>query len=286
MIVVRIWEGLGNQLFQYAYARALKERGNDVYLDTQKAYDAYFHKSIGHTRRDNKIDFFRITLPQLSIEEYAKYDYLTRNSFLDRTVYYLATHNLWKYKFYEESEQTFSLKSYSISGNYYVKGWFQSEKYFSSIQNIIREELTPRQKPDISDRLSRIVSDEKSVSLHVRRGDYEKIGLALPKAYYLKAMDTIEKTINNPQYIVFSDDTSWVKRKINRGNMIFANEIDELVDVDELYLMSKCRSHIISNSTFGWWGAWLDKNEDKIVIAPKTWYSGQRDIVPHQWVVV
>ena len=286
MIIVRIWEGVGNQLFQYAYARSLKERGEEVYLDTQKAYDNSFRKAIGHSKRDNKIELFSITIPVANDETIEKYRYLKRETLIDKVVYHLAINDIWKYRFYEEKVQTYSPKSSSISGNYYVKGWFQSEKYFSSIQNTIRKEITLKQEPLIPDELYQYINSSKSVSLHVRRGDYEKIGMALPAAYYYKAMEAIEKFVKDPIYIVFSDDIEWVKRKIKNKELVFPSNFIELQDVEELVLMSRCSAHIISNSTFGWWGAWLDDNVDKHIMAPKIWYSGQRDIVPSTWTII
>lgn len=286
MIIVRIWEGIGNQLFQYAYARALKEKGFDVRLDIQKAYDESFRKYYGHEQRNNSIHKFNISLPSIDVTKFGKYQYLRRSSKSDKLVYWLATHHVWKYKYYEESQQCFSEESASISDNYYIKGWFQSERYFKDISGIILNELSLKKSPVLPEELSWILSAPNSVSIHVRRGDYVKIGLNLPAAYYKKAIDFVETRIREPVYVVFSDDTAWVKRKMDNGNFIYANEMMELKDYEELFLMSKCKSHIISNSTFGWWGAWLDDRIGKLVVCPHKWSVGQKEIVPDNWIIV
>ena len=114
MIIVRIWEGLGNQMFQYAYARSLRARGLDVRLDLGKAYDDSFEKYRNHQQRDNSISNFRITVPKMDVNKYRKYSYLQRDTVVNRMQFWLATHFLWKYRFYEEEIQQFSLKSQKI----------------------------------------------------------------------------------------------------------------------------------------------------------------------------
>ena len=100
MIIVRIWEGLGNQMFQYAYARALKEKGMDVRLDLNKAYDNTFEKYRNNAQRENHIQNFRISLPSIDMGQYRRYEYLSRDTWLKKSVFWLQSHLLWKYRFY------------------------------------------------------------------------------------------------------------------------------------------------------------------------------------------
>ena len=287
MIIVRIWEGLGNQMFQYAYARALKEKGRDVRIDLDKAYDDVFRKYRNSASRENSVQNFRLSLFPLNMKRYRKYNYINRDTWVREAIYWLQANSLWKYKFYEEREPGYSESMEEIEGNYYIKGWFQSEEYFKSIRPILLKEFVPRKKLRIPGKLRAALNDSESVSLHVRRGDYVRLNLALDIGYYVKAMEHMEQIYENPIFVVFSDDLEWVKKNLPiKGRFILANDDKNLKDYEELFLMSRCRSNIISNSTFSWWGAWLNQNQNKVVIAPKKWYKAQRNIVPKEWTVL
>lgn len=287
MVIVRIWEGLGNQMFQYAYARALKERGINVKIDLNKAYDGIFEKYKGHTPRINSVQNLNISLPVIDLYRYKKYDFLYQNTTIKKIIYYLATHYLWKYKFYEESDQSFSEKLKNIKGNYYIKGWFQDERYFKGIRPILLKEFVPCKKIKIPMELKQALEEAESVSIHVRRGDYVKINRSLNSAYYKKAINFIKNVYINPIFIIFSDDLEWVKKNLQiDARCILVNENNQLQDYEELFIMSRCKSNIISNSTFSWWGAWLNRNKDKIVIAPRNWLKAQEDILPKKWKIL
>lgn len=285
MVIVRIWDGLGNQMFQYAYARALKSKGIDVRLDMNKSYDEMFVKYKNNAYRKNGIQHFRISIPSIDVYQYGKYVYLSQNTLVRKLIYWLATHSLWRYRFYEEAIQAYSEKSAKIRGDCYVKGWFQSEKYFRDIRPVLLEEFVPNGKIRMPGDIKKLLSEKECVSLHVRRGDYVRIHLALHPAYYRKAIAYMQKVYKNPFFLIFSDDLGWVRENIcMNGNYAYVNENGELKDYEELFIMSRCKSNIISNSTFSWWGAWLNQNENKTVVAPKAWISGQGDIVPADWI--
>ncbi|NCQ11249.1 MAG: alpha-1,2-fucosyltransferase, partial [Bacteroidetes bacterium] len=137
--------------------------------------------------------------------------------------------------------------------------------------------------------------NSNSVSLHIRRGDYvdNKYFAQIPLEYYYNSIELIENKFPNSSYYVFSDNLNWVKNNFKTNvNLHFVDANDSSTDFMELYLMSKCNHNIIANSTFSWWGAWLNKNPDKIVIAPKVWFgdktaqenykNGQH--VPNNWI--
>lgn len=287
IIIVRIWEGLGNQLFQYAFARSLKEKGYDVRLDLNKSYDDLFTKYKNNDMRSNVIQNYKITLPFIDVEEYGKYSYLERKNWKDHIIYFLAKHGMWKYGFYEELEQHYQKKSAEICRNCYVKGWFQSEEYFLNIRDILLEEIVPKKEIHISKKIQKILNDEQSVSIHIRRGDYVKTHHDLNIGYFHKAISEIKKTYESPKFLVFSDDIEWVKLYLKTEEIcVFVNKEDGLEDFEELYIMSLCKSNIISNSTFSWWGAWLNRNPDKVVISSRQWLHGQKDIVPSEWIII
>lgn len=275
IVIVRIWEGLGNQLFQYAYARVLKENGLDVRLDLNKCYDDFFTKDPRHDMRQCGIQNFNISLPEINVEEYGKYQFIKRDNAVNKAVYNVARHGLWKYKFYEESVDQkghvppYSARMANVRGNCYIKGWFQDERYFKPIRNKLLAELTPKKKIQISKELRRALSYEKSVSLHVRRGDYVKTNAVLDIKYYKKAIVRMQRLYKEPLFLIFSDDLDWVKKNLDIGNdCIYVNENKKLHDYEEVIIMSKCKSNIIANSTFSWWGAWLNRDPEKIIIEP------------------
>ena len=181
-----------------------------------------------------------------------------------------------------------------ITGNH---GYYQNERYFKDIENIIRKEFTL--KNSLSESAEKIYSDIKnkpdSVSVHIRRGDY----ISDPSAnanhgtcsveYYENALSIIRKKVKSPTFFIFSDDISWVKENLKIENAIYVSN-PEIKDYEELILMSKCKHNIIANSSFSWWGAWLNQNSNKIVIGPKQWLthktSNELDILPAEWIQI
>ncbi len=281
LVIVRIWEGLGNQLFQYAYARALKERGINVRLDLDKAYDDTFAKKENHARRQNGIQNFNISIDGIDVEKYGKYRYIQRDDFRKRMIFNLAKHGLWKYKFCEQDGYYFDKKYAFIKGNCYIKGWFQDPKYFRHIRSELLEELTPKKKIVISKELRQALESRESVAVHVRRGDYVKIRRTSSISYYKRAVKRMKEQYQNPFFLFFSDDIEWVKENLNiEESCLYVNEDHRMQDYEELLIMSKCKSIIMSNSTFSWWGAWLNRNPEKIIIVPRDcWLMKQKGMI-------
>lgn len=259
MIIVRIWEGLGNQMFQYAYARSLKGKGVDVRLDMKKSYDEVFRKNRKHISRNTLIQNYKIIIPEIDVEKYGKYEYLRQKTIQDKIFFWMGTHSMLKYKFYEEQNIKYSDKLMNLKDNYYVKGWFQNPKYFNDIKDILIKEFVPCKKINILTRLRESIEYKESVSIHIRRCDYVKMHNELSLVYYYKAIEYMKKIYKNPIFIVFSDDIEWVKSNLKTPEkVIYANEEGNLYEFEELFLMSKCSSNIIANSTFSWWAAWLN----------------------------
>lgn len=287
MVIIRIWEGLGNQMFQYAYARALKEKGIDVRLDMDKSFDDMFAKYKNHAQRNNSIQNFRLSIPSIEMSQYEKYNYIKQDTAVRKAVFWLGSHSLWRYRFYEEKVQAYSAKSARIRGNCYVKGWFQSEQYFKNIRAILLKEFMPRKKICISKRIKEALESPQSVSVHIRRGDYVRIRQELGRAYFRQAIEYMKQVYTDPVFLIFSDDLAWVKRNMEiNGRYCYVNDEGRLKDYEELFIMSRCRSNIISNSTFSWWAAWLNPNKEKTVIAPRKWMETQGQIIPDEWTVL
>ncbi len=167
------------------------------------------------------------------------------------------------------------------------KGYFQSERFFLSY----REKLLPLLEPkyEYSEEIKMLmkkITQEESVSLHIRRGDYVFLGISMELDYYYKAIEYLADVVEKKFKIyVFSDDINWAREnlKLSEYDMEFIHLENETADVDEMMLMSKCKNNIIANSTYSWWGAWLNQNKGKIVIAPNIAFNNT-NIIPNEWI--
>jgi hypothetical protein len=184
-----------------------------------------------------------------------------------------------------------------LSNNIHLDGYWQSEKYFIDIANTIRHDFTLKKEMTAKSReLSEKIKNTNSVSIHIRRGDYlsskfSSIYPVLTMDYYRQALDAIKNKIKDPYIFIFTDDIHWVKDNLYiTGPKEFVSGQEEINVNEELILMSQCRHNIIANSSFSWWGAWLNSNTDKIVIAPQNWLSVKNyninDLVPEKWIKI
>lgn len=271
MIIVQVCGGLGNQLFQYAYARALEKRGNIVRL-ASVFYTKY------RTARTYSLDNFKIQLKRAYLAE------RLLSPIADNDLAFKIRNQYIR----EELSTQYMPELLDIRGNCYIIGVFQDERYFKNLESELRNEIYPKRKIIISKRLREILDQDNTVSVHVRRGDYKQLNNILDREYYSQAVKYVKTRITDPCFLVFSDDMEWVKKHLSLdGNVIFVNEDRKLADFEELMVMSRCRHHIIANSTFSWWGAWLNQDPDKMVIGPEHWSRNSRiNIMPENWVRV
>jgi len=187
-------------------------------------------------------------------------------------------------------EPSFEYKKINYIDGLYLVGYFQSEKYFlhnrSSILKLF--EPTKSDKEYINKKYHHLLN-KKNCSVHVRRGDYLKIQdhhVLCSLDYYKEASKIIGEDTN---FIIFSDDIQWCKENLHFKNCHY---IENENDYIEMYLMSMCDDNIIANSSFSWWGAWLNQNKDKKVIAPKKWFGQSKsnlitkDIYAEKWLVI
>lgn len=183
----------------------------------------------------------------------------------------------------------------NLTGDIYLDGYWQSEMYFREYADEVREDFTfklPMTK--VNAELAKQISQVNAVSLHVRRGDY--VGNAKTTAthglcsldYYRAAILHITDQIDNPHFFIFSDDIAWVKENLRVDlphQYIEHNSGSE--SYNDMRLMSLCQHHIIANSSFSWWGAWLNPSLEKVVVAPKRWFANEtnvQDLLPESWV--
>jgi hypothetical protein len=198
-------------------------------------------------------------------------------------------------KHIKEEEYNFQRNILRLTDNVYLDGYWQSEKYFLDIENVIRKEFSiVNPLSSTSQNIAEQIKGCESVSLHVRRGDY----VSDPKTnsvhgvcgieYYCNAMDMIHNNIENPCFFIFSDDPEWARCNIKPdASTIYVRHENSSKDYEDMCLMSMCKHNIIANSSFSWWGAWLNKNSEKIVIAPQKWFNSKdmntNDLLPSKW---
>tara|TARA_R110000803_G_C11976807_1_gene320240 strand:+ start:326 stop:1105 length:780 start_codon:yes stop_codon:yes gene_type:complete len=256
MIISKIIGGLGNQMFQYAYARNLSLVNNtDFYLDTSG-----YNNQGGVTHRE-----FTLT----------KFPNIVTNLEIPNSLPPLKT-----------ITDNFVYDPNSIpTQNCLLDGYWQSEKYFKPSKDTIIQDFSIdyQTKQKLTKKYPSINGD--NISLHIRRGDYVHQTNFHPIQsieYYKKALDILGDYDN---IFVFSDDIPWCKDNLSFNNMVF---VGGNVDIEDLWLMSLCKKNIIVNSSFSWWGAYLNTSRDKVVISPSNWFGpsaglNSGDIIPDEW---
>ncbi|MDP3946424.1 MAG: alpha-1,2-fucosyltransferase [Lutibacter sp.] len=284
MIYSNIYGGLGNQMFQYAIAKNISILNNVCFkLDVAKMNNSYL--------RDYSLKKFNISNVIASLEEVKKFH---KNKYYNYILRELQQKNiLLGNKYYEKLELIFDKKVLSLQSGY-LEGYWQSFKYFENIRDVLLKDFTLAEEMNFENKLiyNEIISTN-SISIHIRRGDYisnsknNKIYNVFGLEYYNKAIDFITKQINNPYFYVFSDDLEWASKYLNLSNVTYVGINSSKNPENDLVLMSYCKHNIIANSTFSWWAAWLNQNQNKIIIAPKKWMSTVNnldDLYPQTWI--
>jgi hypothetical protein len=284
MIVVKIWGGLGNQLFQYSFGKYLSEK-----LGAAVKYDIQTNNSLSSfTQRDVGMSFFNIEMTIASVDELNERKYFQNIHFarLERKLAQAFPRLLKKHIVESNIPKPFG--TLHFRDNCYYEGYWQSYKYLASIKDTILQEFTLKQPAGsiILNALKNIQATA-SVSIHVRRGDYlnNKYFTTCTMAYYKKAMTYF--TAPETKFYIFSDDINWCRLNFVGAQYTFITGNQHFED---LYLMSRCSHNIICNSTFSWWAAWLNNNPQKIVISPKHWHkrqkNGNNDLLPENWIKI
>jgi hypothetical protein len=247
----------------------------------------------GVTPRDVELNLLNVDVSWASKEEIVQY---TKNK-NSRNLRWLQRRFpfLFRNVYFAESGMNFHSSFFSLPSNVYLEGFWQCERYFTNIRSVLLKEFTPKNQFNLANAelLSRINS-VNSVAVHIRRGDYvtnpqaSKFHGILPLSYYERAIKLIEEKIGNPEFFVFSDDQEWVKLNFKIPYPVHFVEKNQGKDaVFDLALMAACRHNVIANSSFSWWGAWLNTNPLKIVIAPHRWFAdssvSSADLLPSSW---
>jgi hypothetical protein len=283
MVVVRLCGGLGNQLFQYAAGRRLAHaRSTELVLDL----GWYNRTPSSDTPRVYELGNYPIQARLTTFGE-AVWCLLHGGSRVD-WLSFLPQH--WSY--FREIDFEFDSSVLSLPNNTYIDGYWQSPSYFEDIANLLRVELNPSTPFGLQDtKIATLISGGGAVAVHVRRGDYVNSSHGLcPEDYYKHAIDRVMSKVTSPHFFVFSDDISWTRENISLPEpTTFVDHNGTFNAVQDLRLISMCDHCITANSTFSWWGAWLNPHPDKIVVAPKQWFADNRNtdtLIPTDWIRV
>lgn len=284
MLIIQLTGGLGNQMFQYAASKAQAMRvGTELFLD--------------------KTHFLTTPTGKKNLRQYELHHFNIEERFKAPSFYWLKRYFGVKKMYsgkntFVETHVHLHPDFFDIADNTYIEGCFQSEKYFVHYSDVIRKDLSFKEEAKGKNaELLEKIKTVNAVSLHVRRGDYVsnqetfKIHGICGLDYYDRAIKHIEQNISNPYFFLFSDEPEWVQQNLtlNHPYEIISHNKGEN-SFEDMRLMSACKHNIIANSSFSWWGAWLNSFSDKIVVAPLDWFAEKKhssvDIIPQSWVKV
>ena len=292
MNIIYFMGGLGNQMFQYALYKSLESCG----LSTIMANTKWYSEDVGKRPFELHKVFPNVELHNDENDIFGKKEKLYRKiRKKGKWVAFLNYHVLWLCSFFREKEDgIYDDRVYRLR-NAAMKGYWQTEKYFKDIKEIISRDFTFSYGEEMLQIWRhKLLRDNKSVAIHIRRGDYlqyQQYFVNLSESqYYVNAIDYINKRVQEPHLIFFSNDISWVKENYCYKDAIYV-DTDMFEQYEAWYdmcLMSCCAHNIIANSSFSWWGAWLNTNIDKIVVAPKEWLKGKKtpDIWCDDWILL
>lgn len=287
-VIVGLSGGLGNQMFQYAMGRALSLRLDvPLFLDLSwfegKADRAFalmpFSISANLLPADGKVKHCRSALREITL----------------KIAHHFFTRRLGV-KVFRERYFHFDLSVLGLSESVYLDGYWQSEKYFSDFGDVIADDFLLRSHlSEQSREMLEKISGSEAICLHVRRGDYVSSSSAsavhglCPMDYYREALQSVIEGVTDPCCFVFSDEPEWVRANLHLPlpmTIVDFNGTD--MAHEDLRLMSACKHFIIANSSLSWWGAWLGRDPEKRVVAPKQWFIGgtreTRDLIPENWI--
>ena len=289
MIVSHILGGIGNQMFQYATGRALSQASDQHFSVDLKDFSNYrlhngyelnrvFNVNVEYADEQVVKDMLKWRSNNLAMKvlRRSQFECLRGDAFVVEPFF-----NYWA-----------GLKK--RTGDSYLFGYWQSELYFKLFENIIRQDFSFRHPlKGENSTLAEAIKNTQSISIHVRRGDYindAKSGAVMEVCsldYYRKAINYIAERVNSPVFYIFSDDIKWVKQALEiKFPCTFVGHNIGQESYRDMQLMSLCQHNIMANSSFSWWGAWLNSNEDKLIVAPKNWFrngTDDKDLIPEKW---
>jgi len=290
-VIARIEGGLGNQLFQYATARSLADRlGFELMLDLRGLAE--------NADRPYQLDYYQVRasiaddslLKQLPHWRSSRSGRL-KSRFSQRFPWLYSYPNFWPNSF------AFDPRFEHIARSVFLVGYWQSEKYFFWNRERLLRDITLLQPLALDSPQIKQMHATSSVALHIRRGDYVSNPAAAAMhgvcdlRYYESAVALLQQSLKDAEVFVFSDDLQWARDHLKFGlSTHFVESAGADSGIQDLALMSHCKHHVIANSSFSWWGAWLSVNPEQQVIAPRRWFQDAgvdtSDVIPARWHVL
>ena len=283
-IIIWCLGGLGNQMFQYAFYRRLQLDGKNVALDISGFNDYDLHYGFELER------VFGLNINFADIDEVNKIKQTVSSATIPQKIW-------WKIL---NSKPIIHQKYFGYRYGYvnvqkpvYYEGYWQSEKYFRNSADIIRKDFSFPVLDERNEGYAKLIRSCNAVAVHVRMGDYVNHpihGGICTLDYYQQAIDIIKSKIARPKFFVFSNDIEWCQSHLKLADAIYMTGNNDENSFRDMQLMSICKHNIIANSSFSWWGAWLNNNPDKTVIAPQKWFNNPKintkDLIPSGWLKI
>lgn len=294
MVIMQLMGGLGNQMFQYALGRSLSLRlKTDLKLDHESLIDRTPRGNI--VFRDYDLDIFTLVAERATKAEIGRYLPRTEPKNTADKIYRKISNIISPHRYLYEPHFHVTPIVDQLPKDCYLVGYWQSPKYFKDVEAVIRndfrfkEEMSP-----VAQELQKNIFSKNSVCINVRRLEYVNNsfhGLCDLK-YFNPAIEIMKSKIDNPHFFIFSDDLEWCKENFpsNINKTFVGSEYFGPKFSDYLRLMSSCKHFIIPNSSYAWWGAWMNPDPDKMVITPKKWFADEtwdaKDLIPENWMRV
>lgn len=295
MLIIKIWGGLGNQLFQYAFGYALaKEKNMQLLLDT--TFNDNYDKRKELIKRPQKLSKFNIDYETISQDKLPFAVKLLSNKYINKLIRCFPSFCIpigGGFKYIKEIKRVYYSHIWELDfENLYADGYWQTQEYFNKYADEIKKQFKVNYEysQEVKELMEQIQGCN-SVAVHIRRTDYVEIAKHDKKRayadldFYTRAMDYANKKLENPVYYFFSDDMAWVKDNFKDKSYKYITLKTPDADIDEMMCMAACRNSIIAASTFSWWGAWLKENKDGLIISPKGYFNNY-DLIPKEWITV
>lgn len=290
MIICRMLGGLGNQMFQYAAARSLSlSRGTELRCDIADYRRQTMHQGF---------ELARVFKGSFTLAEETQVKQLLgwrRHPFLFRWAMHRALSPFNRSQVVVEPHSGYWTGWNGVPRHCYLSGYWQSERYFDAHAEAVRADFSFAAELEARNaELAGLIRGCQSVAVHVRRGDYVSNPTAqathgtCSPGYYRRAIEHMVERVSSAQFFVFSDDMDWARSHlVSDRPMHFINHNRGKESFNDMRLMSLCQHHIVANSSFSWWGAWLAGHSTQLVVAPRRWFASTQndaDLVPARWV--
>ncbi|WP_343530707.1 alpha-1,2-fucosyltransferase [Pedobacter sp.] len=280
MKVVKILGGLGNQMFQYAFYLALANKYNNVKIDISDFRNYELHNGLElENVFDIKLQKASRFITELLDPSYRAWGYRKLRRIL----------NLKNTLVVEQNFFSFDKHILNDPKSRIYWGYWQNTQYFEHVANKIRKcFMFKKPLTGKNQQIAEIISSCESVSIHIRRGDYighDLLGGICDLDYYKQAISVIENRVITPNFFIFSNDIEWCEENLNIKDAHYISWNKNNDSYIDMQLMSLCKHNIIANSSFSWWGGWLNSNENKIIISPKKWTNNSvNTLALEEWI--